>query len=45
MGAPLEKVALVCRVTLPPAGMTRESPLKVAVAPVKVMVPTKVTLL
>ncbi len=38
-------MALVSKVTLPPAGMTRISPLKVAVAPVKVVVPAKVTLL
>jgi hypothetical protein len=41
----LEKVAFVRRVTLPPAGMMIESPLKVAVVPEKVVVCTKVLLL
>ena len=41
----MEKVALVCRVTLPLAGMMMESPLKVAVVPEKVVVCMKVALL
>ena len=40
----MEKSALVCKVTLPPAGMITIRPVKVAVAPVKLVVPTGVPL-